>query len=81
MLGQVLHVDLTVWRLTNLQATLRSLDRINEQVLDALIVNLQHTELHLELLVFIGVQFDAFENFIARDGNNALVGTIADLSN
>ena len=79
MLRQVLHVNLTVRRLTNLEATCRSLNSINEQVLDALIVNLEHTELHLELLVGTRVHLDAFENLVARDGNNTPVSAVANL--
>lgn len=79
MLGQVLHINLTVRCLTNLEAASRALHGINEQVLDALIINLKHTELHLELLGGTRVQLNAFENFVARDGNNTPVFAIANL--
>ena len=72
MLAHSLNVDSECLVLPDLVSLFGSLGDGDEQVLNFLIVNFHHGDLHLILFVGVGVLGDPREYFFAGDGNNAL---------
>lgn len=79
VLAQVLHIHAQRLVLTDFQPALGPAARINQQVLDFLIINLDHGELHLVGLGLIGLYADALKDLWAGNGNNTDIRTVADL--
>ena len=80
MLRQALDINGSTWSFSDFETTLWLLLWIgNQQVLNLLIVNFKHGELHLELgvITFICITLgDPPENLITSNRNNALVGAV-----
>ena len=75
MFGEPFHIDPQSFTLANFELVLLSLA---EQILDGLIVYLQHADLHLKGASAVLVGSDLLENLVADNGDNALVGPVAD---
>ena len=75
MFGQPFHIDSQSLTLANLELVLLSLA---EQILDGLVVYLEHANLNLEGASTILVGPDLLEYLVADDRDDALVGPVAD---
>ena len=79
MLGEVLNVNTSLVGLADFQATLWFHFRVLlKQILDLLIINFKHGELHLIAHGFILVVLDAPENLITSLWNDTFIGSITD---
>ena len=65
--------------LTNFQPALGPAAWINQEVLDLLVIDLNHGELHLVGLGLIGLCADALKDLRAGNRNNTHIGTVANL--
>jgi hypothetical protein len=72
------HVDTDASALTNFEAFFRSLGLFDKQVLDFLVIDLEHGSGDLEGLFFITICTDTSEHFLASLGDDALIYSIAD---
>ena len=75
MFGESFHIHPQSFTLAYFQLVLLPLA---EQVLDGLVVDFQHADLHLEGASAVLVGPDLLENLVADDGDDALVGSVAD---
>lgn len=74
-----LHVNAYFLALTNSQPIGRSLTGVDEQILNFLVVDLQHADCQFEfLLSFDSGPLDALEDFLASHGDDASVGFVPD---
>jgi hypothetical protein len=72
------HVDTDACALSNFEAFFRSLGLFDKQVLDFLVIDLEHGSGDLEGLLFITISTDASEHFLASLGDDTLIYSIAD---
>ena len=72
------HINTYASALTNFEAFFRSLGLFDKQVLNFLIIDLEHGSGDLEGLLFIGISTDASEHFLASLGDNSLVDSVPD---
>ena len=78
MFAESLHVHSQCLMFSNLQTLLRALVDWDQQVLNPLVVDLKHGDVHLVLLVLLFVVVHPRENLLAADGHDPLIGTVAD---
>lgn len=78
MRGKALDVHTQCLVLTNLQTLSRTLADWDQQVLYPLVVDLEHGDADLVLLVLFLVVVDSSEDLFAADGDDAFVGAVAD---
>ena len=79
MLRQILNVNTKSLMFTNFQSAQRSLRRVDEQVLNLFIVNLDHWEHDFELARFASQFTNSLKDLIAWDGNDTNIRSIANL--
>lgn len=78
VLRQALHVHLSFLQLPDLQTLWRRLLPAREQILDLLVVDLEHADLDLVLNVFVFVGVDPFKDLITGLWNDTLVLAVTD---
>lgn len=80
--AQPLHINRSTWRFSDLEPTLWLLFWVDdEEILDLLVINLEHGELNLILngLIFLRAGIDSSENFVTGDRYNTFIASIANL--
>jgi hypothetical protein len=70
-----IHINAQSFMLANLQILFLI---FRQQILHSLVVDLQHADLHLERTTSILVVVDFFEDGIADDGDESLIGAVSD---
>ena len=78
MFAQVLYIDAKLFVLTNFQASYGPSIRVQEQVLNLLVVNFENWDLHLECSVFSGHCTNALKNLRARNRHDSDISSITD---
>ena len=72
------HVNADASALTNFEPIFRSLGLFDKQILDFLVVDLEHGSSDLEGLLFVTIGTDASKHFLASLGDYSLVDSVAD---
>ena len=72
-----LNVNANAAALTDFEALLRPFGLLHEQILDLLVVNLEHRGGNLKALLFVGVFADTTEHLLASLGDDSLVRPVA----
>ena len=79
--SQALNVHAKLFVLAHLEATLGSLRWVNEQILHLFIVDLNHGELDLVLLIRGSTRPNTLKDLRARDRHDSDIGSVTNLRN